>query len=192
MLLIAGAMLGWENILNYPQYVMNAEVHPYGNVYPHLTSSIHALFSIYLEKHLALKLSLAATLMALAIAFGIWILARRTGGIDSPISYWATAVTILCSLSLSAHTNIHDTLLIAVPAMLTLVQKTDVERDTQSIWLKLWFLLLLTYPIVSWLLILPPVASVFFRIPFFVIELVLAICALCQFRRVRKAFQNKV
>jgi hypothetical protein len=191
LLLVAGTMLGWENILNYPQYVMKAEVHPYGNVYPQQTACIHALFSIYLDKHLALKLSLAATLIALAIACGIWILARRTGGIDSPISYWATAVMILCSLSLSAHTNIHDTILIAVPAMLTLVGKADKEA-VKSIWLKIWRLLILTYPITSWLLIMPPVASVFLRLPFFAIELALSICALCQFRRVSQNYQNQV
>lgn len=191
-LALSGTMLGWENIVNYPTYVMNAEVIPYGNVYPQQTACIHAIFALFFGTRLSLRLSAIATLIALLISLRVWILAKKLGGIDSTIAHWACAVMIPFSLSLSAHTNVHDTLLLAVPAMLTLVQKTDAEKPMRSIWYRLWFLLLVTYPITSWLFILPQVTDVFLRVPFFLIELVLSICALCQFRRVWQMYANKV
>ena len=114
-------------------------------------------------------------------------MAKKFGSIDSSISYWAMAATILFSLTFSAHTNIHDTLLLAVAAMLTLLPRTDAEPAEKSLWLKIWCLLLITYPITSWLLILPQVANAFFRIPFFVLMVIMSVCALCQFEKIEIA-----
>jgi len=183
LFLIAGNYVGWENIWSYPAVIRAAEINSnYMGVAAENMVCIRALLIQYLTPALALKLSLLATALSVIFVSILWLIAKKNDNIASPLALWTMTITVIACLTFSAHAHIHDTLLLAVPAMLTLNVRNS-RGNPLSGWLYNWQWLFITFPFTSWLLLWAAEASNIFKISFFAFLMILFICALWQYKK---------
>jgi len=147
MLGYAAYQLGWENVLNYPKLMSAKEISP--EFYPAKMCCMRGLLTMFLPIDTALKASGVIQILSLPFVFKLWM----SGKDNIEKRKWTLSITMLLSLVLGTHVNAYDCLLVALPAMLTM---PDISPFV--IWkipckpLKVWSLLMLSYPIAGWAL----------------------------------------
>lgn len=143
----SGLILGWENIINYPHVVLEADTNPqYGGVHPEHMVSIRGVFCRFLSDHVALKASMFVYLAgALLIALN-----KKNRLADQKNIELLFSVTLVMTLVLSPHTNLYDCVLLVLPAYLLLpgVNLTEICR-TQPLPAKCTQIILVFYPLFS-------------------------------------------
>ena len=177
LLLLAGITIGWQNVVQYPMTLLHAETsaHFWG-VLPEHMISVRALLSLITGPQLALRLSI---LVMLAAAGAVYVLWRRAASLGVDAWHWAFAITVLLSLIASPHSHPYDSLLLALPAGLTL--GTPGPARGPGRWI--WSALLITFPLTSWTFYQPAVAQAVRRLPFLLLNLVLLACASASWLR---------
>lgn len=132
-----GAFFGWENIIGYPLTFWHIEKDT--NVNANEMISLRAFFSLFFPLSLALFISIVLMLICLAFLYRFW---TKT---DSQQNGFAIALTTITALLTSAHTFSIDTILLAIPAILTLPQL--LSSSVQERPARTYYLLFFFYPL---------------------------------------------
>lgn len=149
---LAGLVVGWDTIISYPRVVMGAESsgHTVG-LDPEMMMGLRGFLTPWLPQKVAMSIILGvqAVICLTAIAFAKHIRAI-------PLN-WRFSIMLVVALVISPHTHLHDMVLLAIPAILTLGSLSFFSAwRSESVWIKVWKIFLLTYPIAS--LVLLPVS----------------------------------
>lgn len=159
LIAIAALTMGFDSVINYPRVVVageNPALCPM--TFPERMVCLRGPASIFLSHDWYMRLAFAS------FAVGLGAVALTFRQVFSPASKlaasleWAYALTIPLILTLSPHMHIYDCALLAIPACLLL---TDIRPSkllqTKNIPLLLSSVLLCSYMLVSWLMmVLPP------------------------------------
>lgn len=157
LLVISGFMIGWSNLIVYPNILMHAEVtSAYAMVFPERMVSVRGPASMFLPTEAAFVVSFLALAVGLAIVLWCWWGERK----KSFQPEWCIAITLLALLVTTPHVHLYDCVLIAIGAFLTLpsvLPSTLVALKPRA--RAVWSLLLFSYPLTSWILmtVVPPI-----------------------------------
>jgi hypothetical protein len=142
--------VGWDNVIGYPKLLLQADSSSaYLGVFPETMICLRGPLSAFFPQNITMKICLVLMLIAMALLTVLWY---RTKATNKNQSNWAMALTSVIMLIVSPHTHIYDQIMLALPAALTLyaISKSDNTWTTNKIGY-LWRLLLITYPIMSWI-----------------------------------------
>jgi hypothetical protein len=147
-LLIAGIYyLGLDQTLNYPKIALageNIELCPM--TYPERMVCLRGPASIIFSHQISMQVGLVSFLIGLVVMF---LLFKKARSLE-----WAYALAIPVLLSFSPHMHVYDCALLAVTACLLLpdLRPSKILRGPESISFKILCLLLLSYVVVSWMI----------------------------------------
>lgn len=153
LLALAGITIGWDNIFNYVPILMHAEGSSdctIAGVCGDRQGCVRALFSIFLPPMKALVASM--TSMVAAWAAALWI-ALKTARHKRTVQDLTMALIVCLSLLFSPHTHVYDWIALVFIAWLSLppaISSHSLAQPYRGIY-KAWSLLLIGYPILSWL-----------------------------------------
>jgi hypothetical protein len=144
--------VGWKNIIDYPQFLLSTETSGAMGVAPESMSNFGALLLRYLPKTSALIGTLSVLAASLIYLFSVW---WRWAKIPKKNDGWPIAVTCVLALVASPHTHFHMCVLLAAAAAVTLktISLTKNAGDP-CVAYRLWALLLIYYPCLSWLIVM--------------------------------------
>jgi hypothetical protein len=193
LLLLAGLVIGAENVINYPSLLAKAETtRDYIGVFPEYMISLRGVFSLFLDRHQALLASSASMLLAAIPLSILWWDQNRTK--NEVLASWAVAITVCSALLFSAHTHIYDDVLLLVAAACTVprlwsaAENEAVSNQVIRLPAILWQTILISFPISSWIVYVA--CSNFHQIlrtPFAAINMLLLLCSACIYLRIRKS-----
>jgi hypothetical protein len=194
---ISAFVIGVGNVINYPSLLFNAETtKDYSGVFPEYMISMRGVLSLFLDRHAAL---LASSILMFASLFPLVLLWFHSKTDSTKSSFvWASSITVCTALLVSAHTHIYDDLLLLVPAALSLpllfvnrtTELTETKKTSAALE-KLWSLLILSFPYLSWmLLIICNSFDAVRRTPFAFLNLVLLLCAVYFFFQGKQSKQK--
>lgn len=190
LLVFSCLVVGWQNVLTYPSILFHAETTAdFSGVYPEYMIGVRGLLSSFLEPRLALVTSTVLMLPALAAIFALWTIScrRKSQAVDN----WVVALTVLLCLIFSPHIHIYDDTLLLLPAVLTLTgpgkNDTGDGASSPAVPMLAWRCILISFPLLSWMLLACDSASAIRRIPFLVLNVLLLICGTLCLRRLLKA-----
>lgn len=87
-------------------------------------------------------------LLGLAVSLWLWLKSSKRPELFG----WAMAVTLVLSLFCGPHVHIHDCLMLAVAAILTIPSVSpSVVFKEKDLWYRIWCMTLLLYPLVSFI-----------------------------------------
>jgi hypothetical protein len=150
LILITGLDVGWHNLLHYPSLLASIEVSGSHGVSPESMVNLRGLTYQWLPQTVSSLISAAAFVGSLVYLFGLW---RRSQSSSQPEpDAWPLATTLVLAVFASLHTHYHDCIILATAAAVTLYS-ISLRKNSREISLsyKLWSLLLLSYPLSSWL-----------------------------------------
>lgn len=160
LLLLSGFVIGWNNLIVYPNILLHAEVtSAYAMVFPERMVSVRGPASVFLPTEAAFAVSFGALAVGLALTVWCWwgCLIRNKFKPE-----WCMAVTLLALLVTTPHIHVYDCILIALPAFLTVstVLLTGMLA-IRPLPKTLWMLLIASYPVFSWVMMVavPPLAA---------------------------------
>jgi hypothetical protein len=181
MVVVSIAAVGWDNVVNYPHILHDAEKNgAYAGVFPEFMISVRALLCRYLTPMQALNASSALWMLIALIDCLLFVGAQRR---SLACRQWAFAVAVCAGLVFSPHAHVHDTLLLAAAFAVTRAQgDAQVPSGSARILDRLWLALLMLYVPLSWPLHVPAAIDRFQKIPFLIYDcLLLAVSAAMLF-----------
>ena len=146
MLILAGCVLGWHNVIDYPQ-LLSSKGGAEKAWYPEKMCNLRAILSNFMPYGLAYQYAFFALILSTPFACKLWADIK-----DSAEKLrWVFSLTVLLSLILGPHVNNYDCIMVALPAILTLPTVSPIEiLRMQSKPLKIWCFLLIFYPSLGW------------------------------------------
>ncbi len=151
---LAALAIGWRNVLFYPAILNSSETYYAANM-PERMVSLRTLFSSIFPASIALKVCFAVMLIGCGLVFLLWrrpAVDRSVEEIfDSELLRWQISLTVVTALLVSPHTYVQDTILLAIPAILTLLPvQTQKHPCKQFSWASaIWYALLCSYSLIS-------------------------------------------
>jgi hypothetical protein len=148
LLLLAGVLtLGLSQTINYPKYAVageNIELCPM--TFPERMVCLRGPASIFLSHDLSMQIGFVSFVVGLVAVFFLF---KKTPKLE-----WGYALTIPILLSFSPHMHVYDCALLAIPACLLLpsIRPSVIISGDYSAAFKIFSLLLLSYIISSWLI----------------------------------------
>ncbi|MBS2010389.1 MAG: DUF2029 domain-containing protein [Cyanobacteria bacterium SZAS TMP-1] len=158
LLAAAGLIIGFDNLVNYPQFVVNTESNlgllNYGG---DKMVSLRFLASRFLTEAASVKVGLVVGFVGLFSAGTFWWRYRNTA-VDGR---WLIGCTVLICLLTSPHTYVYDLTMLGVLAVL--LGENSIWRSRAGAgYYNIFQVLLVLYPIVTWFgIMLPSGNSVF-------------------------------
>lgn len=150
LLVLAVVVIGWENVIGYPQVVTNAESNPaFIGVKPYVMASIRGIFGQFLTIKGSLQATTAIMFASLIPLLILWIKTAKAK--SSNRLRWAWALTIMLAILVSPHTHIFDCVLIALAAVLTMPTLSLIDLKTLPQWQRIWCAILILFPPLGWL-----------------------------------------
>jgi len=184
LLCVSGTVVGWQNVLLYPQMVLHADTtSDYYGVNEHKMVSMRVLTTLLLPRQSALLAALVIMLVGLLATSLIWwktVRARLTSGYEQR---WAIALTVILCLICSPHAHCYDLMMLAALAFTLAPQAGKQQplslppagRDGTASRLppfaySWWCICLCLYPVATWVVLLG--AAIGNSVPFLAILLV--------------------
>jgi hypothetical protein len=158
----AAIFIGPENIIGYPHVLTGAESSSnFVGVNPQIMASVRGILSAFLPHQAAMLVTiilLLATLVPLAIVARALMRSTAKSPTYLESCRWLLAFTFVLALVVSPHTHYFDCLLLSVPAALTLptvdlaalLMRRGPLIEALSLPHRLWCILLLLFPLLSW------------------------------------------
>jgi hypothetical protein len=147
LLLAAVATIGIDNVVRFPQLVHHAETSAdfAGVATPSMVCLRAALVRVF-DERAALLVSYALMICVVVMLIGLW-----RDGATSPVVHhlWLGAITVVWCLIASPHAHLHDLLLLAAPAAMTLALGSLRQVFRESLFTRTWCVVLLGYPLWS-------------------------------------------
>jgi|AGTN01.1.fsa_nt_gi Protein of unknown function (DUF2029). len=149
LLTVAGLNVGWQSIVDYPGWLLQVESSKQTNlsIGSENMSNLRGLLLVFAPSELAVKISVVFFVGALLYLVRVW---RAHCFRNDP--RWAMAITLALASSFAPHLHDHDLILLSIAAALTL-EKLSILHAARipELPYRYWSLLLLYYPIGSWL-----------------------------------------
>ena len=145
--------VGWKNIIDYPQFLLSTETSGAMGVAPESMSNFGALLLRYLPKTSALIGTLSVLAASLIYLFSVW---WRWAKIPKKNDGWPIAVTCVLALVASPHTHFHMCVLLVRcgGSRHPKNYQPDEMPGDPCVAYRLWALLLIYYPCLSWLIVM--------------------------------------
>ncbi len=151
LICLAAAAVGWQNVINYPSILFHAESAT--PVAAEAMVSVRGVLSQLLPASQTTVIGINACLWIAGLAAAVVMWSRPK---EADHQAYLLSFTIIAAVVLSPHGHLYDTLLLAIPAALTLPSISIAAlKDTPDPTLRLWHLIWWLYPLVGWLLFLP-------------------------------------
>jgi hypothetical protein len=148
MLAYAAFVIGWQNVVNYPQIISQNSTGD-ATWFPHKMCNVRALLCCLMPDQIAYKVGFAITLLSSVFVYKLW----RSIGDNTEKRRWIFAITMLLSLTLAPHVNCYDCMLVGVPAILTLPSGSLIDMwQIKSKPYRWWCFLLVAYAVLGWVL----------------------------------------
>jgi hypothetical protein len=147
-LLLTGVLaLGLDQTINYPKFAVageNTDLCPM--TFPERMVCLRGPASLFLSNHLSMQIGFVGFVVGLVAVFLLFKKAKRLE--------WSYALAIPILLSFSPHMHVYDCALLAVPACLLLpsIRPSAIVSQSDSAPFKIFCLLLLSYVVSSWLI----------------------------------------
>ncbi|MBU6451752.1 MAG: DUF2029 domain-containing protein [Cyanobacteria bacterium REEB67] len=192
----AAIFIGPENIIGYPHVLAGAESSSnFVGVNPQIMASVRGVLSAFLPHQAAMVVTvtlLLATLVPLTLVARSLLRQTAKSPIYLEACRWLLAFTFVLALIVSPHTHYFDCLLLAVPAALTLptvdlaalLFKRGPLVEVLSLAHRLWCIVLLLFPLLSWPINFMPASRVVEGELFLAINILLAALAAWQIRHI--------
>ena len=148
MLVFAGYVLGWSNVISYPQILSQKSA---GDEfwYPQKQCNLRAIFCYLMPYETAYKVGFACVFLAIPFVWKLWTGIKN----NSDRLRWTFAITVLLALTFGPHVNPYDCVLVGLAAILTLPTVSPIEAwSLESQPLKWWTFMMLCYPSLGWVL----------------------------------------
>jgi hypothetical protein len=178
---ISAKILGWDNILNYPRILLNAETNPLiGAVRADLMVSLRGALVLIFPQTSNSIICMIAMFVSILCLFFVWKKALKTVGTAIP---WGMSLTILAALIFSPHTHVYDCVLLILPAALTLPTISIIKATKITPrYYKWWSLMLITYPVTSWIIFHLKERFLLFNLGFILVDICLLSLAAVNFK----------
>lgn len=153
LILIAGTIVGWDNIINYPKIVSDAELKSaeFRGVNPHLMVCLRGVLTHFLPYESNFKAAAMIYFVSFVPLLVFWWKLRAVE--NKQLLLWALALTVVFDLIFCPHVHFHDSILLAIPAALTLPVVSPLQAlKLPSVSERIWCLILLLYPVYSWII----------------------------------------
>jgi Glycosyltransferase family 87 len=149
LLVIAGFTVGWQNVIGYPHVLLSTESSRDVGLFPERMVCLRGPLSDF-PRPIALALSGGAGFIAFIFLTLLWLRVRVP---DESQFRWLLSITIVTALIFAPHVHHYDLLLLAIPAALTLetVDPFEAVKIKNSAY-KWWTLLLIFFPVISWVI----------------------------------------
>ncbi len=151
LLALSGLFLGWHVFESYPKFFLNAEMNAdtYG-VFPQGMVSLRGPISLFCDQKQVVII--CATVMAsfAGVLFLLWKKCRTMP--EGEGLNWMLAMALLGTIIAMPHAHFQDLVLLSLTAALTM-QTTNLRRiieEERPLPLKLWHIIFLSYPFISW------------------------------------------
>jgi Glycosyltransferase family 87 len=147
----SGLLLGWPNVINYPQTVMHAEYATdlYSGVRPQDQQNIRSLLVRLTgsDSPIINKVCIALCLIVAAVLFVLWLKSLKSIEPNKRFKFLAS-LTIVCMLAFSPHAHTQDYLIMSVPAAWIWLESLR-SGGPPSRWARYF---VISLPMVSWVL----------------------------------------
>ncbi len=171
LLALSTALIGIENVVNYPAIVKKAESYAgFIGVNPQVMISLRGFLSQFLSIHDSLVYTAIVMFTSIVPMFFLW---KKFPQYESEL--WAC--TICLAVLLSPHAHVFDFLLVAMAAALTLGSLSVLNLSNEIKTQKIWTVFILVFPFASWLANFAfghKQASIIFFFPFLLVLTVLS------------------
>ena len=164
---LATVQIGWSNILRYPSLLHHTE---FSDGAATVMVSIRSYLYAVAGSDVGLKINFVLLVLAMIALTILW---RQAVTYDRFTQRWLAALTVVTALVVSPHTHVHDDLLLALAAALTL--KIPTERPiTINKWLSsAWYGLICTFAFLGYYFYSWPSIGHMSRWPLLVINLLI-------------------
>jgi len=149
LLIMAGMMIGWSNVLNYPAIVLYADnTGEYLGVNAPIMVSIRGLATVLLPQALAYRIGFIAMVLGMLTMAFVW---RRTLVSGSKVAArFAICLTVVMCLVTSPHSHAYDLLMLGILAItLPNAPILSIFRLQPLSW-RIWCIIVYLYPLWSW------------------------------------------
>lgn len=153
VLIATGMRFGWHILPDYLHYLSDVYTSPnYTAISPGEQVNFRALIMYDLlhlpTNNVVVTFGTVSLLIGLAMSFFIWLKSSSRPQLFG----WAMSVSLVLSLFFGPHVHIHDCLLLAVAAILTIPSVSpSVVFKEKDIFYRVWCMTLLLYPLVSFI-----------------------------------------
>ena len=139
---LGGAIIGFENVINYPQVIIKND----GEIVWHGIVSLRYIVNIFFANAQAVKISLVVMALGLFLNFAIWWQQKRYQLNET----WLICCTVLLCLFSSPHTYHYDLTMLGLLAVSLVPVKTIYSKMAQTSF-AIYRFILLSYPAFSWI-----------------------------------------
>jgi hypothetical protein len=143
----AGALIGFDNIINYPRTLWNSqiEVVKIGSVTNAGEECIRGLLSQFLPQSLAVP---ASTVFSLIAMFGsAWALNISRSELQKRL---AIGIAIISMLLFGVHTHLHDWVIGTLAAWFAFGAQSGISLKSTNKFVRAWYCECLAYPFATW------------------------------------------
>ena len=142
--------LGWSCFPEYPAFLASIEASGAAGISPGSMVNIVGIAHHFLPPKVAMLVGITSLAAAIVLLAVMWWQSRNVP--DEDRDAWPIAATLAVSLVTSLHCHYHDCILLAIAAAITLKSMSFKTRtvDSSSTY-GVWNLILVNYPITTWI-----------------------------------------
>ncbi|MBY0550705.1 MAG: DUF2029 domain-containing protein [Candidatus Obscuribacterales bacterium] len=180
--------LGWSCFPEYPKFLASIEASGAAGISPGSMVNIVGIAHHFLSPQLSIQIGITVLLAAVVLLAVMWWQSRSIP--DEDRDAWPIAATLAVSLVTSLHCHYHDCILLALAAAITLRSMSfKTHAVDSSTTYGVWNLILVNYPITTWICYLYKAQTPFPILG--LVNLVLAIVALVHWWQLIKKYKNQ-
>ena len=170
---ITAATIGFGNILYYPRFLTQLETAASPNA--QAMPCLRGLLNLFFPDASALRICVVIFTLTIILLGFIWLkVLKQNASASAP--KWLMLIGTILALLVSPHSHLYDCTLIAAGALMLPGMSVWKSIFAKPISYKLWCVILIFYPLLSWTFFVCPCSSVAFRVVAFVaINAILAI-----------------
>jgi hypothetical protein len=178
LMMLVVVVCGWNSVASYSAVLHEYEIAA-SSVRAFRMYSIRTFLEVFLPRTLSFNVTCAMYLICLVTLSKICFdLSKQR--VDRNLIIWLFTTCILASMVFSPHEHLHDLLLLAIPALLTLPMSSVPHSLPGRISLSLWRWILFLFPMLSWLCFFLASANLFGTVWLAILICILFICAAVQ------------
>jgi hypothetical protein len=155
---ITAATIGLHNIIDYPKFLLQVETT--FRVNAPAMPCLRGVLNLFLPDEIASKVTLVIFALSIVLLSFVW---QRILKKDSDGTLWLMLVGTLLALLVSPHTHTYDCTLIAAAGVMLPGMRLWNSVKARPVSYKLWCLILMFYPILSWSIVISSGLSPEFR-----------------------------
>ena len=141
-------VMSFDVLLSYPRVLYSYETSKTSGNFTENQVGIRGMLTMMMPPDVALAVAGILFLASIVFVAYIWSKAAK---LDDRSKDWLMAITVAANLAFSLHSMMYDCLAFVIPAALTLKSLSFFDAvKMMPLSLRIWTLLLLSYPVLSW------------------------------------------